>query len=65
MSPQTAVLAPIIVLAFALGFDAFCLLELSRSEVVLRFPHRIWVLIILCFTPFGGMAYLMLGKSRP
>ncbi|MGO8683949.1 MAG: hypothetical protein ACLQUT_05150 [Thermoleophilia bacterium] len=62
--PTAALLLPVLVFVVALGFDVYCLKNLARAEVVLYFPPRIWTYIIIFFTPFGGIAYLMLGRPR-
>jgi len=65
VSLQAAALIPgVVLLVVALGFDVDCLMDLARAEVVLYFPPRIWAYIIIFFTPFGGIAYLVLGRAR-
>jgi hypothetical protein len=54
-----AALAPIIVVAA--GFVAYCLVDLSRSEVQIL-PRWGWVLVILVVNPLGGIAYLLVGR---
>ena len=48
----------------ALLFDAYCLLDLNQADEVRYFPPLYWLLIIAFLTPFGGVAYLILGKVR-
>ncbi len=62
MSPQAAALVPTLVLVAAVGFDVHCLRELARAEVTLYFTPDVWRYLIVLFTPFGGAAYLMLGR---
>ena len=65
MSPQApALTSALVVLVLALGFDAYCLRDLARARTVLVFPPQAWLGIILLSTPFGGIAYLMLGRPR-
>jgi len=54
-----AALAPVIVAA--VGFIAYCLVDLSRSEVQ-TLPRWGWVLVILFVNPLGGIAYLLVGR---
>ena len=56
-------LAPLVLLI--LGFSAYCLVALSRSEET-TLPKWAWALIILLSQPAGGIAYLALGRrERP
>ena len=48
----------------ALIFDAYCLLDLSGAEQVRLLPPMYWFLVIAFCTPFGGIAYLALGRVR-
>jgi hypothetical protein len=65
VSPQAPALASaLVILVLALGFDAYCLSDLARARVVLGFPPQVWLGVILLSTPFGGIAYLMLGRPR-
>ena len=64
MNTGPAILASILVLVVAIGFDAYCLNDPAHAEVVLYFPPRIWIAVICLSTPLGGMAYLMFGRVR-
>jgi hypothetical protein len=52
------------ILGVVLGFDVYCLRDLARTEITFVFPHRFWFLLIVFATPFGGIAYLQLGRGR-
>jgi hypothetical protein len=55
-----------VVLALAIGFDAFCLADIARAERVRYLPKWAWVLICLVQTPSGGIIYLCFGHiARP
>jgi Phospholipase_D-nuclease N-terminal len=55
-----------VVLALAIGFDAFCLVDIARAEQVRYLPKWAWVLICLIQTPSGGIIYLCFGHmARP
>ncbi len=51
-------------LALAIGFDAFCLVDIARASQVRYLPKWAWVLICLAQTPGGAIAYLCLGRAR-
>lgn len=58
--PLEAVL-PAVVLAVA--FVAYCLYDLSRSEV--RYlPKWAWALICILSVPLGGVVYLLVGRQE-
>jgi hypothetical protein len=53
-------------LALAVGFDAFCLVDIARAAQVRYLPKWAWALICLIQTPGGGIAYLSIGHvGRP
>ncbi len=53
ISPGT-LLTVALTLVLAVGFDAYCLADLAKADVVLRFPHSVWAAIIIISTPMGG-----------
>jgi hypothetical protein len=53
-----------LLLALAVGFDAFCLADIARAAQVRCLPKWAWVLICLAQTPAGGIAYLSIGHVR-
>jgi hypothetical protein len=56
----------LLVLALAVGFDAFCLVDIARAARVRYLPKWAWMLICLIQTPGGGIAYLSIGHvGRP
>jgi hypothetical protein len=55
-----------LLLALAVGFDAFCLVDIARAAQVRYLPKWVWVLICLAQTPGGGILYLSIGHiGRP
>jgi hypothetical protein len=63
MSP----LAVVALAAFAVclvAFDAYCLVDLDRAKQVRNLPKSLWALIICVSTPWGGVAYLSLGREH-
>jgi Phospholipase_D-nuclease N-terminal len=53
-------------LALAVGFDAFCLVDIARAAQVRYLPRWAWALICLCQSPLGGIMYLSIGHiGRP
>jgi hypothetical protein len=53
-------------LPVAVGFDAFCVIDIVRAAQVRYLPKWAWALICLIQTPFGGIMYLSIGHiGRP
>jgi hypothetical protein len=56
----------VLVLPPAIGFDAFCLVDIARAARVRYLPKWAWVLICLVQCPLGGIMYLSIGHiGRP
>lgn len=55
-----AALAPVLVLLA--GFVVYCLVDLSRSEV-LHLPKWAWAIVCVISVPFGGIIYLTIGRK--
>ncbi len=61
MDIPLAAIIPLIVLA--LGFIAYCLVDLARSEV--RYlPKWAWAIICVISVPLGGVIYLLFGREQ-
>ncbi len=53
-------------LPLAIGFDAFCLVDIARAAQVRYLPKWAWALICLIQTPGGGIMYMSIGHiGRP
>jgi ABC-2 type transport system ATP-binding protein len=61
--PPGSVLA-IGVLAVAVAFAVFCLTDLARAGQVRYLPKWVWALLICAAVPWGGLAYLIAGRTR-
>ncbi len=55
-----AAFAPLI--ALALAFEVYCVVDVVRSEVQ-SLPKWAWILLILLVSPIGGIAYLIAGRK--
>jgi hypothetical protein len=56
-------LAPLVIVA--IGFDAYCLMNLVRSRSVRYLPKVVWAIVILFISfPLGGLLYLFVGRDR-
>ena len=62
LPPGSAVALP--VLAVAVVFAAFCLVDLARADQVRYLPKWGWALVICVSVPWGGLVYLIIGKAR-
>ena len=53
------------VLAVAVAFAAWCLVDVARAGQVRYLPKWVWVVVICVSVPGGGLVYLIFGKARP
>jgi hypothetical protein len=57
-------LASVVLIAILLGvllvvvFDVFCLLRLGTAGTAHFMPKFVWVVLIVCISPIGGLVYL-------
>src|SRR5215467_1356219 len=63
MSPPPAWAIPVI--AVAIAFAAWCLVDLARAGQVRYLPKWVWAVVICVWVPGGGLVYLIVGKARP
>lgn len=62
MDATTLALLPVLLLA--VGFVAFCLVDIVRAETTRALPKWAWALITILSVPLGGVLYLLLGRER-
>ena len=56
----------LLIVALAIGFDVFCLVDIARAAQVRYLPKWAWALICLIQSPGGGIMYLSIGHiGRP
>jgi ABC-2 type transport system ATP-binding protein len=63
LPPGSAVAIP--VLAVAVAFAAWCLVDVARAGQVRYLPKWVWAVVICVSVPWGGLVYLIFGKARP
>jgi Phospholipase_D-nuclease N-terminal len=57
----------IAVIALAVGFVVFCLVDIIRAKKVRYLPKWAWAILCLGIgltIPFGGIVYLLAGRDR-
>jgi hypothetical protein len=54
----------LVVLALAICFDGFCLIDLAKAREVRYLPKWGWALACLVQSPLGGIMYLSAGRVR-
>lgn len=54
----------IALIAVAVGFTVYCLIDLARAQEVHGLSHGVWAVLCLVSIPWGGIIYLMVGKVR-
>lgn len=55
----------LLIVALAIAFDAFCLLDIARAAEV-RYLHKwLWAVICMIQIPLGGIIYLSIGRIGP
>jgi len=59
---KPAALVPVV--AVAVGFVAFCWVDLARAGEVRYLPKWAWAVICGVSIPLGGIVYLVLGRPR-
>ncbi|MEX1336624.1 MAG: PLDc N-terminal domain-containing protein [Candidatus Limnocylindrales bacterium] len=59
---QTLIVAIAPIVLLAIGFVAYCLFDLSRSDVR-HLPRWVWALIVILSVPLGGIVYLLVGRE--
>jgi hypothetical protein len=57
-----AILLPLVVIE--LGLIVWALMDLARRQTVKGGSRLLWLLLILCFTTIGPIAYLAWGRNE-
>lgn len=57
-----AAIGPIAVLVLA--FIVYCLIDLARRPTARYLPRWTWAVICCVSIPFGGIVYLIVGRSE-
>ena len=55
----------LLVAPLAIGFDAFCLVDIARAAEVRYLRKWTWAIICLVQIPLGGILYLSIGRIGP
>jgi hypothetical protein len=55
----------LVIVALAIGFDAFCLVDIARAANVRYLRKWAWAFICLIQCPLGGIVYLSIGRVGP
>jgi hypothetical protein len=60
--PLTTILI-LILIAAVVAWEAFCLHDLARADHVRYLPKWGWALVCLLTIPWGGILYLIVGRT--
>jgi hypothetical protein len=52
------------IVAVAVGFEAFCQIDIVRADQVRYLPKWSWAGVCLISIPVGGIVYLAVGRTR-
>jgi Phospholipase_D-nuclease N-terminal len=63
--PNPRIWPLLLVGVLAIGFDAFCLVDIARAADVRYLRKWAWALICLIQNPLGGILYLSIGRVGP
>jgi hypothetical protein len=56
----------ILTLLVAIAFVAYCLRDLARPDIDVRyFPKSVWAVLCVISVPLGGILYFMFGRVPP
>jgi hypothetical protein len=57
------ILVVVLVVGLAVAWEAFCLRDLARADRVRYLPKWGWALVCLVSIPWGGIIYLIVGRT--
>jgi hypothetical protein len=61
--PARFVLVIVLAVGLAVAWEAFCLHDLVRADRVRYLPKWGWALVCLVSIPWGGIIYLIVGRT--
>jgi membrane protein implicated in regulation of membrane protease activity len=64
LSASAVVIAILLGILLLVVFDAFCLVRLGTADTAHVVPRFAWAVLIVCCSPLGGLAYLLVQRLR-
>ena len=61
--PARVILVIILAVGLAVAWEVFCLRDLARADRVRYLPKWGWALVCLISIPWGGIIYLIVGRT--
>ena len=61
--PARFVLVIVLAVGFAVAWEVFCLYSLARADRVRYLPKWGWAVVCLVTIPWGGIIYLIVGRT--
>ena len=68
LAASVALIAILLGVLLVVLFDVFCLVHLGKADTAHFLPKFVWVVLIVCISPLGGLVYLLaqrLPKRSP
>ena len=64
LAASVALIAILLGVLLVVAFDVFCLLHLGKADTAHFLPKFVWVVLIVCISPLGGLVYLLAQRLR-